>query len=56
MVADDALRIAIGRRVPIEELRRVAFAGGMRTLMQDGLDKVSQGLTDLRQVLTVCSR
>jgi type II secretory ATPase GspE/PulE/Tfp pilus assembly ATPase PilB-like protein len=27
---------------------------GLRTLVQDGLDKCLEGLTDLRQVLAVC--
>ena len=56
LVVDDPLRQAIGRRAPIDELRRLAAAGGMRTLLQDGLDKIAEGLTDLRQVLMVCSR
>ncbi len=56
LVVDDPLRQAIGRRAPIDELRRLAVAAGMRTLLQDGLDKAGQGLTDLRQVLAVCSR
>ena len=56
LIVDDALRVAIGRRTPIEELRALAVTGGMRTLLQDGLDKVQQGLTDVQQVLMVCSR
>ncbi len=56
LVVDDALRQAIGRRASIEELRRLAFAGGMQTLMQDGWEKVHRGLTDHHQVLAVCSR
>jgi type II secretory ATPase GspE/PulE/Tfp pilus assembly ATPase PilB-like protein len=56
LVVDDPLRLVIGRRASINELRELAVAGGMRTLLQDGLDKARQGLTDLRQVLAVCSR
>jgi type II secretory ATPase GspE/PulE/Tfp pilus assembly ATPase PilB-like protein len=56
LVIDDPLRIAIGRRTPIEELRVLAVTAGMRTLLQDGVEKVQQGLTDLQQVLMVCSR
>jgi type II secretory ATPase GspE/PulE/Tfp pilus assembly ATPase PilB-like protein len=29
-------------------------AAGMRTLKQDGIDKVLQGLTDMLQVRAVC--
>lgn len=56
LVVDDAQRHAIGRRALIEELRRLALVDGMRTFLKDGLDKVQEGLTELRQLLTVCSR
>jgi type II secretory ATPase GspE/PulE/Tfp pilus assembly ATPase PilB-like protein len=56
LVVDDDLRQAIGWRKPIEDLRRLAAAGGMQTLLQDGVAKVQQGLTDLRQILMVCNR
>ena len=32
------------------------IAGGMVTLLQDGLEKAISGKTDLRQVLAACSR
>ncbi len=56
LVVDDDMRHAIGRHAPIAELRKMAAASGMRTLLEDGIDKVRAGLTDLRQVLAVCSR
>jgi type II secretory ATPase GspE/PulE/Tfp pilus assembly ATPase PilB-like protein len=56
LVADDALKAAIQRKAPIGELRSLAQAGGMTTLLQDGVEKVLLGLTDLKQVLAVCSR
>jgi type II secretory ATPase GspE/PulE/Tfp pilus assembly ATPase PilB-like protein len=56
LVASDALKQAIQHKAPVQELRRAAMAGGMRTLMQDGVIKCTQGLTDLSQVLAVCSR
>jgi len=31
-----------------------ALAGGMRTLKQDGIEKVLMGLTDMQQVRSVC--
>ena len=37
-----------------EEIARTAIAEGMLTLKQDGIEKVLQGHTDLRQVRTVC--
>jgi type II secretory ATPase GspE/PulE/Tfp pilus assembly ATPase PilB-like protein len=56
LVNDDSLRLAIQRKSPVDEIRRMAVAGGMRTLLQDGIEKCLQGLTDMRQVLAVCSR
>ena len=56
LVADDRLRLAIQRKAPAVELRELAAAGGMRTLLQDGIEKCLLGLTDMSQVLAVCSR
>ena len=56
LVADDPMRLAIQRKAPVGEIRDMAKAGGMRTLLQDGVEKCLAGLTDLRQVLAVCSR
>ena len=56
LVADDGLKRAIAARAPVEEVRRLAVAGGMTTLLQDGIDKAIAGLTDLKQVLAVCLR
>jgi type II secretory ATPase GspE/PulE/Tfp pilus assembly ATPase PilB-like protein len=44
----------IQTRAPMGELLPAAFAGGMRTLKQDGLVKVLQGRTDVTQVRAVC--
>jgi type II secretory ATPase GspE/PulE/Tfp pilus assembly ATPase PilB-like protein len=49
-------RLAIQRKAPVMEIRAMAMAGGMRTLVQDGVDKCLAGLTDMRQVQAVCSR
>jgi type II secretory ATPase GspE/PulE/Tfp pilus assembly ATPase PilB-like protein len=54
LVSDDPTRILIARKAPVEELRRQAIQGGMRTLLQDGIEKCLAGHTDLKQVLTVC--
>ena len=56
LVVDDELREAIGHRAPIEHLRGIARKGAMTTLLQDGIRKVLEGVTDLHQVLSVCSR
>jgi type II secretory ATPase GspE/PulE/Tfp pilus assembly ATPase PilB-like protein len=50
MVADAALKRLVQRRAPVEELLAAALAGGMRTLKQDGIEKVLRGVTDMAQV------
>jgi len=56
LVVDDALRRAIQRKANITELRSLAAAGGMTTLLQDGIEKALDGQTDLRQVVAVCGK
>ncbi|HEX2871007.1 MAG TPA: GspE/PulE family protein, partial [Polyangiaceae bacterium] len=56
LVGSDDLKRCIQRKAPIDEIRKVAAEGGMITLLQDGVRKVMDGLTDLKQVLAVCSR
>jgi type II secretory ATPase GspE/PulE/Tfp pilus assembly ATPase PilB-like protein len=56
LVGSDELKVRIQRKAPIDEIRKVAAEGGMITLLQDGVRKVIAGLTDLKQVLAVCSR
>lgn len=51
MLSDDAIRQHIRHRAPATEIRHTALAAGMRTLRQDGIDKVLQGLTDMSEVL-----
>jgi len=45
------LQEAIASEVPESQLRKIAIKEGMKTLRQDGLIKVRQGLTTLDQVL-----
>lgn len=56
LVSDDAIKIAIQQKQSAEKLRGLSVANGMTTLLQDGIEKVLAGLTDLKQVLAVCSR
>lgn len=56
LVGSDELKRCMQRKAPIDDIRRVAAEGGMITLLQDGVRKVMDGLTDLKQVLAVCSR
>ena len=49
------LKKAIKKRATVDELRIIAIEEGMRSLIMDGVQKIFQGLTDLSQVLKVCS-
>jgi type IV pilus assembly protein PilB len=41
-------------RAPAQELRRIARATGMRTLLEDGVTKALKGSTTLEEVMSVC--
>jgi type II secretory ATPase GspE/PulE/Tfp pilus assembly ATPase PilB-like protein len=53
LIADAGLKRLVQTRAPIPELTAVAVAGGMRSLKQDGISKILQGVTDIRQIRTV---
>ena len=50
LVNNDEIRHAVAQRAPVEQIRRLSIAGGMTTLVQDGIAKVLAGKTDLKQV------
>jgi type II secretory ATPase GspE/PulE/Tfp pilus assembly ATPase PilB-like protein len=54
LVASPEIKELIQNRAHMEEIRRVAVNEGMRTLKQDGIRKVFEGLTDFTQVRRVC--
>ena len=41
-------------QAPTQELRRKARAGGMKTLLEDGILKALKGSTTLDEVLATC--
>jgi len=51
-VTEEIQRMAVERR-PSDEIKKVAIEQGMRTLRQDGQEKVRLGLTTLEEVLRV---
>ena len=53
MVADPAVKRLIQTRSPIAEIAAAATGAGMRSLKQDGIDKVVKGHTDMHQVRAV---
>ncbi|HQR99331.1 MULTISPECIES: ATPase, T2SS/T4P/T4SS family [unclassified Polaromonas] len=54
MVADDPAKKLIQERARVAELFAAAVNSGMHTLKMDGMEKVLMGLTDLKQVRSVC--
>ena len=56
LAGSDSLRPAVQRKATADELREIGRAEGMTSLMQDGIQKALQGVTDMRQVRAVCSR
>lgn len=53
LVIDDAIRKAITDRRDASAIRDIAVAQGMTTMLEDGLEKVKQGLTTFEEVLRV---
>lgn len=53
LVLDDAIRKAIVERRDASVIESLAVASGMRTMFEDGLKKVQEGLTTLDEILRV---
>ncbi len=56
LVASDTIRELIQKRAPVAEIRDQAMTEGMLTLKQDGILKVLEGHTDVKQIRAVCLR
>ncbi len=56
LVNDDTMRDLIQRKRPVGEIEEHAKKAGMYTLKQDGIQKVLQGETDIKQVRAACIR
>jgi len=56
LVAEDDIKRLIQERARVATLFVSAVANGMRTLKMDGMEKIMMGLTDLKQVRSVCIR
>jgi type II secretory ATPase GspE/PulE/Tfp pilus assembly ATPase PilB-like protein len=54
LIGTDAIKKLIQEHARVAEIVAVALAEGMRTLKQDGIEKVLQGITDMHQVRAVC--
>ena len=54
LIATDAVKKNIQEHARVAEMLVTALGEGMRTLKQDGVEKVLEGITDMQQVRTVC--
>jgi type II secretory ATPase GspE/PulE/Tfp pilus assembly ATPase PilB-like protein len=54
IVATDGIKRMIQKHETVEVMRDLAMEEGMTTLLQDGIFKAIQGVTDFRQVRRVC--
>lgn len=55
LVMKDDLRDLISKNLPAAEIKQVVLKSGMRTLLQDGFDKVKKGITTFEEVVRVAS-
>lgn len=54
LAGTDAVKKNIQEHARVAEIVATALEEGMRTLKQDGMDKVLQGITDMKSVRAVC--
>jgi type II secretory ATPase GspE/PulE/Tfp pilus assembly ATPase PilB-like protein len=54
LIGTDPVKKAIQSHARVAELFAIALDEGMRTLKQDGMEKVLAGITDMHQVRAVC--
>ena len=54
MEGTEAVKKNIQEHARVAEMFATALQDGMRTLKQDGIEKVLQGITDMKQVRAVC--
>jgi type II secretory ATPase GspE/PulE/Tfp pilus assembly ATPase PilB-like protein len=54
LVGTDALKKNIQEHARVAEMLATCLEDGMRTLKQDGIEKVLMGITDMKQVRAVC--
>ncbi|MBN1586607.1 MAG: Flp pilus assembly complex ATPase component TadA [Candidatus Omnitrophica bacterium] len=51
LVVDDTIKKLINEKVPSEEIKKAAVAAGMKTLWDDGKEKIRLGITTVEEVL-----
>jgi len=54
LIGTDRIKMLVQERARVAQVLVTALEDGMRTLKQDGIEKVLQGITDIQQVRAVC--
>ena len=54
MAMNGTIREMTFNREPTQKIRKKARETGMRTLLEDGLNKALRGITTLDEVLSIC--
>jgi type II secretory ATPase GspE/PulE/Tfp pilus assembly ATPase PilB-like protein len=54
LIASDRLKKAIQEHARVAEMLAIAVDEGMRTLKQDGMEKCLSGITQIKEVRSVC--
>ena len=54
LIGSDPIKKAIQEHARVAEIFAIALQEGMRTLKQDGIEKVLGGITDIHQIRAVC--
>lgn len=53
LLVDEAVKKLITRKAPSDEIKKKAVSGGMKTLWEDGQEKIAKGITTKEEVLRV---
>jgi type IV pilus assembly protein PilB len=53
LAVTEKMRALVSQKVASDEIKKLAVSEGMITMLQDGLDKVSSGLTTIEEVIRV---
>jgi general secretion pathway protein E len=56
LVIDNEIRPMIADKIDSQSIKNVAISRGMKTLRQDGIEKVTAGITTLEEVLRVTQK
>jgi type II secretory ATPase GspE/PulE/Tfp pilus assembly ATPase PilB-like protein len=56
LTGSDDIKALIQNKARVEEIRNQAMKEGMRTLRQDGIERVIKGYTDIKHIRTVCMK